>query len=109
MSRDKWREANKEKSNLCKARCRIKRRLEMIKAYGGKCACCSEDTPQFLTLDHKNGGGNKDRNGRKSNHYIITRLRKEGWPGGNHQLLCWNCNSGRAINGGICPHREEIE
>ncbi len=23
------------------------------------------------------------------------------------QILCFNCNSGRHINGGICPHEEK--
>ena len=24
-----------------------------------------------------------------------------------HRVLCSNCNTGRARNGGICPHMEE--
>jgi hypothetical protein len=27
-------------------------REQMIAAYGGKCACCGEDKPEFMTLDH---------------------------------------------------------
>jgi hypothetical protein len=30
-------------------------------------------------------------------------LRKNGFPEG-FQVLCANCNIGRHINGGICPH-----
>lgn len=39
-------------------------RNEVIIHYGGdppKCACCGEDNIGFLTLDHINNDGNKDR------------------------------------------------
>lgn len=31
-------------------------------------------------------------------------LRKHSYPKGNFRLLCFNCNCGRELNGGICPH-----
>lgn len=37
------------------------RRLEykrlVIEYYGGRCVCCGEVVPEFLTVDHINGGG----------------------------------------------------
>jgi hypothetical protein len=32
-------------------------------------------------------------------------LRKHNYPEG-FQVLCHNCNMGRQINGGVCPHME---
>ena len=31
-------------------------------------------------------------------------LKRQGWPKDGYQLLCANCNQGRARNGGVCPH-----
>ena len=36
-------------------------RLKVIKGYGGKCVCCSEDNEGFLTLDHTNNNGREER------------------------------------------------
>ena len=94
--------------------CRIDRRrlkLEAFAAYtspecatGPECACCGEDTVDFLTIDHINGGGNEHR--RQMNGTNPYRwLKKHGYPPG-YQVLCFNCNCGRRINGGICPHKD---
>lgn len=95
---DDCREIKSEKNR--RIRERIKQ--EVKEAYGNKCACCGEDEPIFLTLDHKNndgGGRNRDVTG----YGFYLRVRKDGYP--DHlQLLCWNCNTGRHINGGVCPH-----
>ena len=33
-----------------------------------------------------------------------AQLRDHGWPKEGLQLLCCNCNQGKARNGGVCPH-----
>lgn len=75
----------------------------VIRHYGGKCSCCGEDNPGFLTIDHKNGCGTKKRKlhgvGLRFYRWII----KNGYPD-DLQILCYNCNCGRELNGGICPH-----
>src|SRR5665213_1527449 len=40
---------------------RINLRADGIAAYGGECQCCHISEPEFLTLDHANGGGTKHR------------------------------------------------
>lgn len=80
-------------------------RAEMIAAYGGKCVCCGESNPRFLTIDHVDGGGTKHRRSIGwSGNGIFAHLKKLGWPQEGYQLLCFNCNCGRAFNGGVCPH-----
>ena len=71
--------------------------------YGHKCACCGETEPMFLTFDHINGGGG--RHNRKVG-YIPRWLVTHGFPD-DFQVLCMNCNLGRSLNGGVCPHLEE--
>jgi hypothetical protein len=84
-----------------------KLKTEVILHYGGKCTCCGEATLGFLTIDHVNNDGNKQRHtthpwgGRR----FYMWLRKNNYPAG-YQVQCFNCNLGRSINGGICPHEE---
>lgn len=86
---------------------RRRARGEGLIHYGGpepKCACCLESIERFLTFDHINNDGAKHR---RENAYsdLAVWLRGNGWPDG-YQVLCYNCNLGRAHNGGICPHKE---
>ncbi len=76
--------------------------------YGGYvCKCCGETIKCFLTIDHINGGGSKHRKENKGGGKFTYRwIVKNGFPEG-FQVLCFNCNSGRALNGGICPHKED--
>ena len=81
-------------------------RLQTIEAYGGCCACCGEDETGFLTLDHIHNDGAKERKelgGSGRSILIMARLRREGWPKGRYQILCFNCNCARSAYG-ICPH-----
>jgi hypothetical protein len=79
-------------------------RHDAFLAYGGyRCACCKEDEPIFLTLDHMNNDGNKDRKRIGNGIRLFTLLRRQGYPPG-FQVLCFNCNCGRHRNGGVCPH-----
>lgn len=74
-----------------------------IKAYGGYiCVCCNEIEPKFLGLDHINGGGNEQRRQASGIHFYRL-LKKQNYPPGL-QVLCHNCNQGRQLNDGICPH-----
>lgn len=82
-------------------------------AYGGyRCVCCGEATIEFLSLDHVNGGGNAHRmslSGTKSGGgRIYLWLKRNGYPPG-YQVLCMNCNFGRSMNGGVCPHVTNIK
>lgn len=80
-----------------------KLRKKLIAGYGSKCVCCGETEPDFLELDHVNGGGASEyRKNPPLNVY--RRLVREHFPEG-YQLLCSNCNLGRWRNGGLCPHK----
>ena len=89
-----------------RARYYAKLRSEAYAAYGGRCVCCGESRPQFLTIDHVNGDGAEHRKRVAPGCMILQWLQQRGWPQEGFQLLCWNCNCAKGIRGG-CPHERE--
>ncbi|MEV5468309.1 hypothetical protein AB0N37_22185 [Streptomyces griseoincarnatus] len=83
---------------------RNKLRSAALDAYGRACACCGETIERFLTIDHAANDGNvhRQRLGGSSS-YVNRWLRDNEYPEG-FQTLCSNCNAGRHVNGGECPH-----
>lgn len=80
----------------------------MIVAYGGKCVCCNERTPEFLTIDHIHGDGQEDRKKNGSGYQFYKYLRSIGYPKDRYRLLCMNCNFAIRF-GKICPHQKESD
>lgn len=105
------------KQNIANAKAyRKKLLLETIGAYGGKCSCCGEMNPLFMTIDHINDDGAEERRkigdgpskgnkGRAGVHFY-GYLKSQGFPKDRYRIMCFNCNCGRARNGGVCPHQE---
>lgn len=84
-------------------------RRDAIAAYGGKCVCCGEDNPAFLTIDHVGGGGTKHRKSLGGGgEAIYAWLKREGYPKEGFRLLCMNCNWATSRNGGVCPHVKSL-
>lgn len=88
---------------------RRRTRDKVFAAYGGyKCVCCGEREPLFLTLDHINNDGGEFRKrvlGRRTMAGVHTYkwLLKNGCPP-VVQVMCMNCQHGKLMNGGVCPH-----
>jgi len=80
----------------------LKKRV--IAAYGGKCECCSIDAFEFLTVDHIEGGGHRERKSSSTGAGFYARLEKLGFPKEKYRLLCMNCNFSIGIYG-YCPHK----
>lgn len=86
-------------------------KIDVFDYYGRVCVCCGETIPKFLTIDHINNDGAEHRReifgvnkgGAGLNFYLW--LKRHGFPEG-FQTLCMNCNFGRRMNNGICPHKE---
>lgn len=85
-----------------KLRAKVSELRKRVFAFlGPVCVCCGESEPAFLTIDHKNDDGFKDRKDsgqRKMLSGVLKGTRTD------IQVMCWNCNCGRAHNEGICPH-----
>lgn len=79
-----------------------KTKIETINKYGGECACCKEQEPMFLAIDHKENNGNKHRK-EIGNAKIYSWLKKNEYPKG-FQVLCHNCNMAKAF-WSVCPHK----
>lgn len=77
-------------------------REEVIRGYGGKCECCGEDRIEFLAIDHRNGGGRKERR-TKSIYQILRKIQEDSYPD-EYRVLCHNCNSALGFYG-YCPHQ----
>jgi hypothetical protein len=77
---------------------------EMIAAYGGKCECCGESEPAFLSLDHRSGGGGKERKESGGQAKLMRLLRLLGWPKDRYRCLCMNCQTATKF-GKTCPHQ----
>jgi|SRR6516162_7883854 hypothetical protein len=80
-------------------------------AYGGyKCACpcgCDVTEPEYLHIDHINGGGVRHRKEIRTNQ-IYRWLMKNNFPAG-YRVLCANCNTsrGRLGSDGLCPKERQ--
>lgn len=101
----------REYNSTPRARVAVKRYALQIKTkvmthYAGgipQCACCKESNMKFLSMDHINNDGYLEE--RKKRNALCLRLVREGYPSG-FQVLCYNCNFGKAINNGKCPHKD---
>ena len=79
-------------------------REELLNAYGHKCECCGETRSEFLSIDHKDRSGYKDRKNGLYSRRLFQWLKKRGYPKGNFRLLCHNCNQALGLYG-YCPHQ----
>lgn len=95
---DDVREKNKEYQRRLK--------VQVLTAYGGgrlACVCCGDTNIEFLTLDHIFGGGSAERK-HTSSLKLYYKLRRLGFPQGEHRTLCFNCNFSYG-HFGYCPHQ----
>ena len=106
-----WRKENPDKANAVYRRYRARLKREVVEGYGGACACCGETEMAFLTLDHVGNDGAEHKrelgitSGGSAKLYRLVR--DQGFPS-RFQILCQNCNFGKAVNGGVCPHQRPL-
>ena len=73
-------------------------RQEVIKHYGGKCRCCAERAPEFLSVVPIPGRAEP----RKATTSLPFWLKKNGYPKG-YRVLCHNCRTSYE-RFEYCPH-----
>jgi hypothetical protein len=97
-----YRQANAKR---IKAYCQ-KMKETVLSYYSGgvpKCVCCGEQNITFLSIDHVEGGGNKQmRELKRKGESFYRWLRNNGYPSG-YRVLCMNCNFALGLRG-HCPH-----
>ncbi len=98
----KWRTSQNGKKLVCaqSRRYHNKLRQSVLQAYGGDhphCVCecgCRVTKPEWLTIDHINGGGNAHRREVGNSATAVYRwLRSRHYPA-SFRILCFNCNCG---------------
>ncbi|VVB52888.1 Uncharacterised protein [uncultured archaeon] len=67
------------------------------------CVCCGEKHISFLTIDHIEDDGYKNRDTQGRGKHLYRYLINQNFPRG-FQTLCFNCQWGKRLNGGFCPH-----
>ena len=88
---------NPEYQRAHQKKVRMRRKLEVVRHYSNgtmKCNCCGEDKIEFLTLEHPNKDGQKQREGIGDGGTYYNWLIQNNFP---HKLevLCFNCNTSR--------------
>lgn len=105
--RKEWFKSDKGKENKKKYHLNLKKTI--ISEYSNnenKCSCCGEMELLFLTIDHINNDGAEDRKKTGSGAGFYRYLKRNNFPNKDkYQVLCFNCNHGKQINGGVCPHK----
>ena len=82
-------------------------RDEILNILGACCQCCGEMNPLFLAIDHVDNDGADWRRKYGQGLRGLRAIRKQIETGASRfQVLCHNCNTGKKLNGGICPHKE---
>jgi hypothetical protein len=111
---ENWKPSSEKRKDYICSECRkpllVRDRLVIkestIMEYGGICACCKEATLEFLTIDHIDETGAQERKSLNMNggHQFYYWLKMQGYPKGNYQVLCFNCNFAKHVYG-KCPHQ----
>ena len=84
---------------------RRKLKSEVLREYGGRCACCKEHRLPFLVVDHINGGGTRHMRKVGLGFAFYRWLKKRGFPMKDKlRVLCANCNTARNCVR-VCPHK----
>jgi hypothetical protein len=104
----------RDKALLVQSKKAQKLKSQIVDNYGGKCACCGISELCFLSIDHINNDGYKTRErndgtkrkNRVSGYLFYEKIIKENFPR-DLQILCFNCNTAKQHNKGICPHKNQ--
>jgi hypothetical protein len=98
--RRRWNAAHPEQRKAAGKKERDSLRLQVLVAYGGRCACCGESRAALLAIDHVGGLPPEGRS--HAGPYLFYRwLRRNGFPPG-FQVLCFNCNHAKGPGPGEC-------
>ncbi len=102
-----WSTKNKEENWAKQTRWYKRLRYDVLSYYSNgipMCACCSEETFCFLSLDHiHEDGATHRRNLKGKTCKIYSWVRLNNYPPG-FQVLCHNCNIAKH-HLGVCPHQ----
>jgi len=88
--------------------------------YGSVCRCCGEGNLCFLTIDHVHDDGvrecygkthvQRQLNPKGTGVHFYRKIKQIGFENRplDLQILCWNCQWGKRLGNGFCPHHPEV-
>jgi len=82
-------------------------RLQIFNALGNRCSCCGESQYEFLTIDHINSDGAKERKDIGTGIDLFKHIIAQGITKERYQILCQNCNTAKYYHKG-CPHKKKV-
>lgn len=97
---------NRERRTAYHRDYRAKCKRLVFEHYGALCNCCGESNYLFLSIDHINNDGSKDLavgGYRLGGGPLYMKIIARDFPD-TFQVLCMNCNFGKRMNKGVCPH-----
>lgn len=109
-TRLRWYHANATSQKLKMKEYRERIKDAVFGAYGGyTCVCCGESQKLFLSIDHiaNDGAAHRKQIGFRGGIGLYLWIVKHDFPSG-FQVLCFNCNHGKQLNGGVCPHKGDV-
>lgn len=77
---------------------------QLFELLGASCACCGEDSREFLGIDHINGGGGKHRKAKRGAQ-VFRDIITDPDAKKKYRVLCHNCNLALGFYG-YCPHEK---
>lgn len=84
---------------------RLELKTIVYRHYGNKCQCCGETEWEFLSIDHVNQDGHKERKLHIGGGAIYRHIRNQGFPKSKYRILCFNCNQSARYGNGTCIHK----
>ena len=117
----RWRQAHPDQFREQWKRANFLLKMKVLSHYSldsqhPACVCCGESEILFLSIDHINNDGWKERRfnlvtGKRTGNLggvnLYQKLVRMKYPSG-FQTLCHNCNRGKWINKGVCPHQAKL-
>jgi hypothetical protein len=98
-----YHECHRDEKNTKARDKRAIQRAEVLAHYGNSCVCCGESIPEFLSIDHINGGGGKHR--KEIGAGAMYRWIIDNNFPDDFQILCHNCNQAKGYYN-ECPHKK---
>lgn len=103
IGRPRLRKANQTRAEYGREQ-RQEYKAQVFQHYGNSCACCGENTKEFLTVDHIDGCTQEERReqGQTKGRFHEWIIKNE-YPN-TLQILCMNCNFAKGLYG-VCPYQ----
>lgn len=100
-----WRKKYRESIRKTNREYEQRVRRIVVEGLGNRCACCGEETYEFLSIHHVGRWGKEHRQQFKKQLSLLRDIIKRNFPTELFEVLCWNCHMAHEFHG-KCPHKK---